>query len=485
MAARARPLTSGVGIETHPAFSPDGNPDRLQRRVRRQSRRLRRSGGRRRAATPHLPSGPTTSAPRMDPRRQEDPVLSFLGEQLHGQLRGPVVHRPRGGRLPRAAAHPDRPWQGRVLADGSRLAYVRPAVAGDMEALSRRADDPDLDRRTSGNSKHQPRCRATIPTTTPPCGWATGSISSRIVTGPVSSLSPTTTRQKRGLGRHCTSDWLGLQESISAGPRRDRHRAVSVGHQALRPEHAPALTVNVPRDPRDRGSAACSSALRRKSFQGASQNFGISPSGARAVFAAWGRDFHGTDRQGRYPNLTRSPAVADRDPRGRRTASRSRISPMNGEYELLHSRPERLRPGAPRQPGHPPSFFYTPTWSPDGKKIAYSDKRLQVVATSIFDKGAPNSWTPTLSGGFRSSSARSDLVAPQLVDCLHSRQFPSGLHAVFVYSLERGKVRRRLTDGIELTTSFRAFHGKRHLPRTSMASTDIGLTAAGELEMSR
>ncbi len=28
--------------------------------------------------------------------------------------------------------------------------------------------------------------------------------------------------------------------------------------------------------------------------------------------------------------------------------------------------------------GNPPSFFYTPTWSPDSKKIAYTDKRLQL-----------------------------------------------------------------------------------------------------------
>ena len=32
--------------------------------------------------------------------------------------------------------------------------------------------------------------------------------------------------------------------------------------------------------------------------------------------------------------------------------------------------------------GEPPSFFYSPRWSPDGKKIAYSDKRLQRSGTS-------------------------------------------------------------------------------------------------------
>ena len=38
----ARRLTSGVGLEFDPLFSPDGNTARLHRRVRRQPRRLRR-----------------------------------------------------------------------------------------------------------------------------------------------------------------------------------------------------------------------------------------------------------------------------------------------------------------------------------------------------------------------------------------------------------------------------------------------------------
>ena len=39
----ARRLTSFQGQTTNPQFSPDGELDRLQRRVRRQHRRLRRS----------------------------------------------------------------------------------------------------------------------------------------------------------------------------------------------------------------------------------------------------------------------------------------------------------------------------------------------------------------------------------------------------------------------------------------------------------
>ena len=38
--------------------------------------------------------------------------------------------------------------------------------------------------------------------------------------------------------------------------------------------------------------------------------------------------------------------------------------------------------------GTPPSFFYSPVWSPDSKKIAYTDKRLNLWYVDI-DKGTP------------------------------------------------------------------------------------------------
>jgi len=44
------------------------------------------------------------------------------------------------------------------------------------------------------------------------------------------------------------------------------------------------------------------------------QNFGISPTGARAVFEAWGEIFTVPTDKGDIRNLTHSPAVADRDP---------------------------------------------------------------------------------------------------------------------------------------------------------------------------
>ena len=53
----ARRLTSGIGMPGGPpAVLPDGSADRVHRRIRRQSRRLRCPCRRRRAETPHLSS---------------------------------------------------------------------------------------------------------------------------------------------------------------------------------------------------------------------------------------------------------------------------------------------------------------------------------------------------------------------------------------------------------------------------------------------
>src|SRR2546423_2870287 len=38
--------------------------------------------------------------------------------------------------------------------------------------------------------------------------------------------------------------------------------------------------------------------------------------------------------------------------------------------------------------GNPPSYFYTPLWSPDSKKIAYTDKRLNLWYLDV-DGGTP------------------------------------------------------------------------------------------------
>jgi len=209
------------------------------------------------------------------------------------------------------------------------------------------------------------------------------------------------------------------------------------------------------------------------------QNFGISPTGARAVFEAWGEIFTVPTDKGDIRNLTRSPAVADRDPAWSPDGkSIAYFSDDSGEYELCIRGQNGLGEVRHIPLGNPPSFFYTPAWSPDSKKIAYSDKRMNLWYVDL-DKPQPKLVDTDYFGGF-SATQFSQTWAPDNKWIAYTRQLPSGLHAVFVYSLEQGKA-FQITDGMS-DALYPAFdkNGK-YLYFT--ASTDTALSTAG-LDMS-
>ncbi len=209
------------------------------------------------------------------------------------------------------------------------------------------------------------------------------------------------------------------------------------------------------------------------------QNFSLSSTGARAVFEAWGEIFTVPTDKGDIRNLTHSPAVADRDPAWSPDGkSIAYFSDESGEYELAIRDQNGIGPVRHIGLGNPPSFFYTPTWSPDSKKIAYSDKRLQLWYVDL-DNPAPKLVDTDYFGGFGPTQLN-QAWSPDNKWIAYNRQLPSGQHAVFVYSLDQNKA-FQVTDGMS-DTMYPAFdkNGK-YLYFT--ASTNVALTSAG-LDMS-
>jgi tricorn protease len=205
------------------------------------------------------------------------------------------------------------------------------------------------------------------------------------------------------------------------------------------------------------------------------RNFGISPTGARAVFEAWGEIFTVPTDKGDIRNLTHSPAVADRDPAWSPDGkSIAYFSDESGEYELCIRSQNGMGEVRHIHVGTPPSFFYTPTWSPDSKKIAYSDKRLNLWYVDL-DNPKPKLVDTDYFGGFGPTQLN-QTWAPDSKWVAYSKQLPSGQHAVFVYSLEQGKF-FQITDGMS-DALYPAFdkNGK-YLYFT--ASTDVALSTAG------
>jgi len=209
------------------------------------------------------------------------------------------------------------------------------------------------------------------------------------------------------------------------------------------------------------------------------QSFNISPTGARAVFEVWGEIFTVPTDKGDIRNLTHSPAVADRDPSWSPDGkSIAYFSDESGEYDLAIRDQNGLGTVRHINLGNPPSFFYTPTWAPDSKKIAYSDKRLQLWFVDL-DNPAPKLIDADYFGGFGPTQL-SQTWSPDSKWIAYTKQLPSGQHAVFVYSLEQNKT-SQVTDG--MSDALNPAWDKNGKCLYFTASTDVALTTAG-LDMS-
>jgi tricorn protease len=199
-------------------------------------------------------------------------------------------------------------------------------------------------------------------------------------------------------------------------------------------------------------------------------NFGVSPSGIRAVMEAWGEIFTVPVEKGDVRNLTHSAAVAERDPAwspdGKWIAC---FSDASGEYGLEIR--DQTGTGETKKIALEPSFYYTPVWSPDSTKIAFSDKRLNLWYVDVA-KGTPVKVDTDYYEGASFNAA----WAPDSKWLTYTKQLPSHLHAVVLYSVDQKKP-FQVTDGMS-DARYPVFdRNGKYLYFT--ASTDVGLSAVG------
>jgi tricorn protease len=175
------------------------------------------------------------------------------------------------------------------------------------------------------------------------------------------------------------------------------------------------------------------------------QEASISPTGARAVFEARGEIFTVPAEKGNVRNLTNSPGVADRSPAwspdGRWIAY---FSDESGEYALHLSPQTGMGEVKKISLGRPSSYFYSIVWSPDSKKIAFSDKRLTLWYLDI-EKGTPvkvDSQTYRAGAGAWGAS-----WSPDSQWLAYAKMLKNHLCAIHLYSPGSG-VSTQITDGM-------------------------------------
>jgi len=172
---------------------------------------------------------------------------------------------------------------------------------------------------------------------------------------------------------------------------------------------------------------------------------GISPTGARAVFGVHGEIFTVPAEKGDIRDLTNTPDAAERDPAWSPDGkSIAYLSDESGEYALYIRDQSGAGEARKIDLGNPPSFYYSPVWSPDSGKIAYTDKRLNLWYVDVADKKPVRVDTDTYAGPYQ---LMSPAWSPDSKWLAYSRQLRSHLHAIFVYSVDQKK-HFQVTDGM-------------------------------------
>ena len=203
----------------------------------------------------------------------------------------------------------------------------------------------------------------------------------------------------------------------------------------------------------------------------------LSPTGVRAAFEARGEIFSVPTEKGDYRNLTQSPGAHDRSPAWSPDGAQlTWLSDASGEYQLMVGDPLGLT--TPRTIALPSTaFFSAPAWSPDGKSILLQDNHRNLWMIEVAGGKANKIDTDNYPDPGRSFDA---IWAPDSKWVAYSKNLPSRLRAIFIYSLADSKS-HQITDGLADSISPAFDAGGKYL--YFMASTNFG-PSTGWLEMS-
>jgi len=200
-------------------------------------------------------------------------------------------------------------------------------------------------------------------------------------------------------------------------------------------------------------------------------NAGISPTGARAVFEARGEIITAPADKGNFRNITNTTGVMERDPAwspdGKWIAY---FSDESGEYRLHLADQSGMGEVRKITLAGGPAFYSSPVWSPDSKKIAYNDNHVNLWILDV-ESGAATKVDQNIFGV--QDGVLSPAWSPDSNWIAYTKQLDNRLRAVYLYSLDKADP-VKITDGLGDARYVAFDKGGKFLFFT--ASTDVGPT---------
>ena len=180
------------------------------------------------------------------------------------------------------------------------------------------------------------------------------------------------------------------------------------------------------------------------------RNISVSPTGLRAVVEAHGEILTVPLKHGGVRNLTTSPGVMEREPAWSPDGQSVAYFSDEGGLYALHVASQKGAadegPSAVRKfrLAAEPAYYFHPVWSPDSKKIAFHDNRLHTFVLDTVTGRVSTVGEPDVHGGFTASQSQV-AWSPDSRWLIYPHSTANKLHVLMLWSATTG-ASTQLTD---------------------------------------